>query len=366
MAAVIGGLVTFGPPVAAASSRPALLLADPAHYRYTETIVVTNQSATPAVQPDVRVMLLPPPTPYSRVTVRAINPRPARLVKDALGNTVGVFSWRRLAPHGRRVIRIAYQDTSSAIFYRFHKQTPQLSERSPLYLRYTNPRFEAAQGVNTDAPAVRRVVQKVALSLTSPLARARALFVWETAHIRYSSTVHHPGGAVATLRRGKGNCSDFAQLYAALLRTAKIPARLISGYVTNNGGGKAGFHQWDEFYVQGTGWVAADPTWGRFGYFASIPDDWHVALYAGGGPAVHVTYWSRGPDGNLQVRVHYAFLAQDIPTHMLSKKARPLLPVGSNQTARRANLSWRARLQKSLQAWWSGLVRALGRIFARV
>ncbi len=221
--------------------------------------------------------------------------------------------------------------------------------------------------VHTDAPAVRQIVRRVARPGNNPLAQARALFDWETAHIRYSSQVGEPSGAVVTLIRRRGNCSDFAALYAALLRTARIPACLISGYVANNGGGKAGFHQWDEFYLAGTGWVAADPTWGRFGYFASIPDDWHIALYAGSGPAVRVNYWSRNGDQTLRVHVRYTLLTQTIPTHMLSKRARPLLPVSAPlKPGMNAPLSWRVRLRAHLDRWWRRAIQTLAHLVPRV
>jgi len=67
-----------------------------------------------------------------------------------------------------------------------------------------------------------------------------------------------------------GVCGDFANLMVALLRSAGIPARNISGLAlqiplrrAQDWGHPGGAHGWVEFYADGK-WHFADPSWGLF------------------------------------------------------------------------------------------------------
>lgn len=51
----------------------------------------------------------------------------------------------------------------------------------------------------------------------------------------------------------KGICFDYASLMTAMLRSQRIPTRLVIGYVTT--GGKEIYHAWISVYIEGTGWI---------------------------------------------------------------------------------------------------------------
>lgn len=60
-----------------------------------------------------------------------------------------------------------------------------------------------------------------------------------------------------------GVCQDFAHLMLQMLRTLKIPARYISGYICPNKNGMRGegaTHAWVEAWIPGYGWAGIDPT----------------------------------------------------------------------------------------------------------
>ncbi len=333
----------------------------PARYSFRETVRVTNPSRRPALNVVARVILLPPPTPYSRVRLIGLSTHPAETQLDRSGNTIGVFRFAELGAHQTKILVLHYVDVSRAIAYHFPRHIAPYQVHSALYRLFTNRSYEYHQGVNTDAPSVMAVVRKVTRGLNNPVARAKALFTWEVNHIRYSHGFNASGGAVATLKRGRGICSDFAELYAALLRTDGIPARLVGGYVVNNGGSQAGFHEWDEFFVPAIGWVVADPTWGRFGYFARLQDNWHVSLYGGIVPEVAVSYYvSRFERTGLSASTSYQFVSEQ---HSLSSlpamKPLPVLrveaPSTTTHTARTAG--WWDRIHH----WLSAVARVVSR-----
>lgn len=62
-----------------------------------------------------------------------------------------------------------------------------------------------------------------------------------------------------TLEEKKGICYDFTSLYAAMLRSQGIPAKLIKGYAPKNA---AGYHSWNEVYdASKKTWVVIDTTY---------------------------------------------------------------------------------------------------------
>jgi transglutaminase-like putative cysteine protease len=61
------------------------------------------------------------------------------------------------------------------------------------------------------------------------------------------------------LETGVGKCADFSDLFVALLRTNKIPAKVIKGMTMDASDNKT-FHQWAEAYSRTNGWIMFDPT----------------------------------------------------------------------------------------------------------
>lgn len=68
-------------------------------------------------------------------------------------------------------------------------------------------------------------------------------------------------GAVGALEQGKGDCSEYADLFVALCRAKNIPARVATGYTVRADADKSK-HNWDEVYLQQFGWVPFDPSCG--------------------------------------------------------------------------------------------------------
>jgi len=65
------------------------------------------------------------------------------------------------------------------------------------------------------------------------------------------------------LRARAGVCQDFAHLMIAVLRSAGIPARYVSGYIFGGDSrvlGAVASHAWCEAYLPPYGWVGFDPT----------------------------------------------------------------------------------------------------------
>lgn len=66
----------------------------------------------------------------------------------------------------------------------------------------------------------------------------------------------------------RGFCEHYASAYAALMRAGDVPARIVTGYQGGTYNRFAGYwiirqsdaHAWNEIWLEGRGWVRADPT----------------------------------------------------------------------------------------------------------
>jgi len=80
-------------------------------------------------------------------------------------------------------------------------------------------------------------------------------------NMEYSPLGRKDWGAVKAIQLGKGDCTEYSDLFVALCRARNIPARVTSGYTV--GFGKASTrHNWAEVYLQEYGWVPFDPSKG--------------------------------------------------------------------------------------------------------
>lgn len=80
-----------------------------------------------------------------------------------------------------------------------------------------------------------------------------------------------PKSALEALNSDVLQCSDSTLLYAALVRSLKIPVRIFGGiyYWNENNKNYRETHAWCEVYMgKKNGWITADPTLGRFDEFS--------------------------------------------------------------------------------------------------
>ncbi|SEE30890.1 transglutaminase family protein [Jiangella alba] len=97
------------------------------------------------------------------------------------------------------------------------------------------------------------------------------------AYVTGSTSVHT--NAVEALAEGRGVCQDFAHVTIALLRSAGVPARYVSGYLHPRSGAAVGetvtgeSHAWVEWWAGG--WRSYDPT------NDAVPGPGHVVVARG-------------------------------------------------------------------------------------
>lgn len=68
------------------------------------------------------------------------------------------------------------------------------------------------------------------------------------------------------LKRRKGTCSEYTNVFISLMRAAKIPCRMVVGYIFMPDKNYEGSHAWAECYIKNYGWLAVDPQNGFYWY----------------------------------------------------------------------------------------------------
>jgi hypothetical protein len=141
------------------------------------------------------------------------------------------------------------------------------------------PYLRANAWVRSEDPEVRRIAAKAGDADRPIAVRMAKLEGQVRQHMRRDADYVGYADAVEALRTGKGDCTEFAVLLAALARAQGIPARVVVGmaYSSRFTGNRDSFnpHAWVQVY-DGARWISFDAALEGF-------DSAHVALAYGTG-----------------------------------------------------------------------------------
>jgi transglutaminase-like putative cysteine protease len=230
-------------------------------YDYSLPVAVSHHLAclAPRVLPRQRVLrhdlqIEPPPAAISTHT-------------DYFGNAVTFFAME--GPHQHLTVRARSQVVLEAASLPPATETPpweSVADRDALPLDAAEFSFESGPGpalaepadyARASFPAGRPLLEAV-LDLTR---RIHEEFTFDPE----ATTIRTPLLDVFESRRGV--CQDFARLEIACLRSLRLPARYVSGYLETAPPpgrprllGADASHAWLAVYCPGTGWIDVDPT----------------------------------------------------------------------------------------------------------
>ncbi len=99
-----------------------------------------------------------------------------------------------------------------------------------------------------------KLAEEIAYQQETDKEKARAIFYYIVKNYRY---VYPPScrGTKSFLELKEGDCGEFSMLFTALCRALNIPARTVVGSWAN---GKMEGHVWNEFFIEGEGWISVD------------------------------------------------------------------------------------------------------------
>jgi len=167
------------------------------------------------------------------VSVVEVNPRsvpPAAIVADS------VISWEqtrdRLAVH---------TDDADMAAYEYVFDSPYVAA-GPEFVQFARPTFTAG-----------RPLAQAALELCQRIYS-------EFSYLPKSTSIHMP--LLEILRNKCGVCQDYTHIMIAALRSLRLPARYVSGYLRSGAQyqGAEASHAWVSVYIPDCGWLDFDPT----------------------------------------------------------------------------------------------------------
>jgi len=202
---------------------------------------------------------LPPDNNYQQIVLEQINPQPIDVVVDDDGNFVAKY---KLAP--KQKINVTAQGYVEVFSKPYRKIYKTLTEKQKN--QYTQPQryWETDSGFIKDKANELKTPQKIYDFVSSYLTYSKS---------RLNQTAIERKGAAASIQTPTDSvCMEFTDLFIAIARAAKIPAREVEGYaytqnerlrplsLTLNSGDI--LHAWPEYWDDNLGWVQIDPTWG--------------------------------------------------------------------------------------------------------
>jgi transglutaminase-like putative cysteine protease len=280
-------------------------------YEVTHTTKFSYEAPVSQCLNEVR--LAPRALPNQRVqeTSLQIDPEPAFLYsrKDYFGNdvsTFGVFeSHEKLTATARSVVDVGegrlgesnaprgWQDVRDEIAASGSEECLQASEY--IYESPYVPLTPQLMGYASEDFGTNRPLIDVVLDLSQRIHR-------EFKYQPLSTSIDLP--LVEVLEKRRGVCQDFAHVMIGVLRSHRLAARYISGYVRSGPQvqGAQASHAWVSVFFPETGWLDFDPT------NKVMPSESHITLawgrdYGDVTPVKGVTLGGRGQTIEVEVYV---------------------------------------------------------------
>jgi transglutaminase-like putative cysteine protease len=266
-------------------------------YEVTLSFRFVNRGVRRADRVHLRVQAAQDFPPYSEARLVEL-PEGGHGRQLADGTRYFSFDTFSLAPGEERSFRIRYAVAVAAAAYQHVGSTPAGDD-----LRGW---LAPSPFIESDAPAVVSLAGAIAPD-AAPYDRARGFYEFVLKRLTYVVQDQTLGALGALANPGHADCTEFASLFIALARAARIPARPVFGYLYEPG--KSSYeisHLWAEFWDADRGWVTADPTNGSLApdrYFGRVESDyiplWIPSAEFGDLAGVRVSYESTDPGDTL-------------------------------------------------------------------
>jgi len=215
--------------------------------------------------------------PYQRIISQSISPSGYEIVTDEHGNKYAAFEIENLPPGGAVEFKTTYEVETNEVKNYYGNC---LGESIASYLA---PEVH----LESDDAGIKTLAQNTAQGATNDCEKAFALYNYVAENITYVGDLGEGRGALTTLAEKQGDCTDYSDLYVALMRAEGIPARFVEGITYNSDPKNVQDlkHDWTEAYLPSTGWTPVDPTWGKEKYNRAMQfsraDGIHIILTRG-------------------------------------------------------------------------------------
>ncbi len=221
----------------------------------------------PTTSSGIMQIALPPDNRTQRVVYNSLEPPAKTLERDEDGNWIATYS-----VNSQKSLEVVATGTVNTYISPLDgvPDSPPLPQHTlpDTYWESDNPKIiELAQKYQTPKEIYDYVTKTLDYDyskLSSPSKRLGAVAILDTPH--------------------QAICQEFTDLFIAIARSAKIPARRATGFAFTNNSRLRPFnldqeilHAWPEYYsTEKKAWIAVDPTWGKTTDGLDFFDDFDV------------------------------------------------------------------------------------------
>ena len=139
--------------------------------------------------------------------------------------------------------------------------------------------LEPSVKIESNHPDIKAVADGIAAKTEDPVEIARQAAAWTARTLRYDADLadqiwtgtSQTRSALEALIQKRGTCSEYANLFIAIMRNKGIPARFIVGRIY-----EGSYHAWAEIWLADQGWVPVETQKGQLGVSTR-----HIKLLAG-------------------------------------------------------------------------------------
>ena len=223
-----------------------------------------------ATRPNTLYLWIPMPvsTPSQRnvsLVSRSIEP----FIENHRG--VSLFKLENLGTGFNQSVNLSFRVEVYAVETEITPQSVR-QETTPLSQMYT----QSSSLIPSDSPQIRATVSSVVGREQNPYIKARHLYNWIIENIQIG---HSPVDSIeAAIELKQADTYTTALLYAAMARSAGIPCIPVAGVLIDQNG-QTLRHYWAEFWIDGFGWVPADPAMGAGAVWNFLIDKENLAGY---------------------------------------------------------------------------------------
>jgi transglutaminase-like putative cysteine protease len=200
------------------------------------------------------VVVVPTTTPgRQKILSRSYSPRPSRIFNEN-GNRYAEFVFREPQRHENVKIHV------KAELYRYDLLSAKGETAEELAEDDRREDFlKQERYIESDHDEIRQIAAGLEGDTETDV--VKQIYDYVLDHMEYVKSGKDDKGAIVALERGKGDCTEYADLFVAICRARDIPARVVTGY-TVQADTTTSKHNWAEVYLQDRGWVPFDPAAG--------------------------------------------------------------------------------------------------------
>ncbi len=243
------------------------------------TVTNTGSDSSKDIKLNAALFGIDPVT--AQIKNESFNLHPSDVSEGSFGSRTALFNINMLAPGASETITIDYQMGDSS------RSAAGSGDQD------INEYLEASKKIESSNSSIVALANKLNAGVSDPGTKAWNNYHYVLTNMSYDlSSPYRNKGALSALTNKEGVCEDYASLFVALNRASGIPSRVVNGFADPAGTGDAWStgtdmdayrHTWAEFYIEGKGWLPADPTFdiyatgGNYKYFGVMADDTHIA-----------------------------------------------------------------------------------------